>query len=113
MRRVACSVLALFALSACDTQISLPKPIRGIWGNDCSKPAIRFTDTGIHVYADNATYLVSAVTFNGNDLNISYETGRGAVTETYRKAGETLRLERGTYAGAATAFNRRPMDRCT
>jgi hypothetical protein len=99
-------------LSACDTQIALPKAIRGIWGNDCAKPVIRFTETGIHIYADNATYAVKAVTFNGNDLSIQYDTGRGAVSETYLKSGETLRLEHGIYAGAPMAWNKRAMDRC-
>jgi hypothetical protein len=112
MRNVACALLAMLALSACDTQISLPKPIRGIWANDCARPVIRFTDTGIHIYADNATYAVKAVTFNGNDLSIQYNTARGAVSETYLKSGETLRLEHGVYSGAPMAWNKRAMDRC-
>jgi hypothetical protein len=113
MRTIACSLLALLLLSACDTQLSLPKPVRGVWGNDCAKPVIRFTDAGIHVYADNATYALRAVTFNGNDLRIEYDTGHGAVSETYLKSGETLRLEHGIYAGAPMAWNKRPMDRCS
>ena len=112
MRAIACSMLALFALSACDTQIALPKQIRGIWANDCSKPVIRFTETGIHVYADDATYVVKAVTFNGNDLSIQYDNGHGAVSETYLKSGETLRLEHGVYGGSPMAWNKRAMDRC-
>jgi hypothetical protein len=110
--RVACSVLAVFALSACDTQIALPKPVRGIWGNDCTSPVVEFTETGIHLYADNATYALTGVTFNGNNLSIKYVSQRGPVAETYLKSGETLRLERGNYAGADRAWNNRAMERC-
>jgi hypothetical protein len=113
MRKRAACCVALFVLAACDpAQVSLPTPVRGVWGNDCNKPVVEFTETGIHVYADNATYALESVTFNGNDLNVTYTSARGAVSETYFKSGETLRLDHGTVAGAAVTGSTHAMNRC-
>lgn len=90
----------------------MPAPVRGVWGVDCASPLVSFTETSIHLYADNGTYALQAVTFDGNDLNVKYTSPRGAVSETYLKSGETLRLDHGTYAGADMAWNKHAMNRC-
>lgn len=107
-------VIALLVLSGCDTggKVSLPNPVRGVWGNDCSNPVVRFTEDAIHIYADNATYPLEGATFNGNDLHVQYTTAQGQVSENYFKSGETLRLDKGTYAGAPKTWNEHAMNRC-
>jgi hypothetical protein len=111
--RALCPLIACLVAAACGgAAVSLPVPVRGIWGNNCASPVIRLTEDSIHIYADNATYALTGATFNGNDLTIRYASARGEVSETYMKSGETLRLDHGTYAGADIAFNRHAMNRC-
>ena len=102
-----CSVLA-----GCGHKVSVPEPVRGIWGADCTNPFVSFNEDSVHVYPDNATYAIDQVTFDGNDLTVKYTSSAGPVTETYFKSGETLRLDHGTYAGVDTTWHKAPMNRC-
>jgi hypothetical protein len=83
-----------------------------VWGADCAAPFVSFNEDSIHVFPDNATYALEQVTFNGNDLFVRYTTDQGKVDETYRKSGETLRLEHGMYGGVETTWHKAPMQRC-
>ena len=114
MRTLAVVVAGALALAACDMshKVSLPEPVRGAWGADCTNPFVQFTESSIHLYADNATYALESATFNGNDLSVKYTAHDGPVSETYMKSGETLRLDHGTRAGAPVTAQQHAMNRC-
>lgn len=111
--RICVLVFACVAVSACGNKaVSIPDPVRGVWAADCNNPFVGFNQDSIHIYPDNASYAVSQVTFDGNNLVVKYTTAAGPVTETYLKSGETLRLDHGTYGGVDTVWHKAAMSRC-
>lgn len=113
MLRIPACVIACALLSACGGHgVSVPEMVRGAWGADCAQPFVSFNEDSIHVYPDNASYAISQVTFDGNNLTVKYTSSTGPVSETYMKSGETLRLDHGTYAGVDAAWHKAPMNRC-
>lgn len=111
--RISVVAFACLAVSACGgASVSVPEPVRGIWAADCASPFVSFNQDSVHIYPDNASYAISQVTFDGNNLVVKYTTPAGPVTETYMKSGETLRLDHGTYAGVDTTWHKSPMNRC-
>ena len=109
---IAVCVVASVLTAGCGHHVSVPQLVRGVWGSDCKTPFVSFNEDSIHIYADNASYALKEVTFNGNDLHVKYENTTGAVVETYVKSGETLRIKSGTYNGVDTSWDKPPMSRC-
>ena len=96
----------------------LPTELQGVWASDCARPFVRFEANRLHVYPDAATYEVKTAQWDGKALTVSYDTKSGEIVETYRKAGDALRLTDGTYGGKAgkpglkVTWNKHPMTKC-
>ena len=90
-----------------------PEQFIGVWAADCERPYVRFAEHEIQVYADGQTYPISSVTYDGTSLMIGYQTGNGAIEETFAAQGENLTLMGGVYDGVdIPAAEATPMQRC-
>lgn len=89
-----------------------PDQFEGIWAADCQQPFVRFEDRAIHVYPDGQTYELSRAELEGSNLMVAYESGNGAIEETYTVGDGTLQLVSGTYDGSAVTWDKLPMARC-
>jgi hypothetical protein len=90
-----------------------PSQVAGNWGADCSQPYVRFDGGKITVFPDKATYVLKSAALAGGQLSVAYDTSQGAVTEVYVLDGQTLRLDRGTYAGTEATWHKAPMNKCS
>ena len=92
--------------------LDMPEQFVGVWAADCAQPFVRFEPEAIHVYPDGQTYPLTAAAYDGQALNVTYTAGNGEYQETYVAEGESLRLTSGVYDGAATPWEKEPMQRC-
>ena len=124
MRSLFALLLLSLALSGCGDLAGpaapgeAPSAFRGVWGADCDRPFIHLEARRIRVFADPAAYDLTGAVQAADDLRLSYLTPQGPVSETYVKAGDTLRLAAGTYAAGpgkpavTVTWNKAPMKRC-
>ena len=90
-----------------------PEQFIGTWAADCQRPFVRFAEHEIQVFADGQTYPISSVTYDGQSLVVGYETGNGAIEESFAAQGENLTLMGGVYDGVELpAAEAAPMQRC-
>lgn len=90
-----------------------PEQFIGVWAADCERPYIRFAEHEVQIYNDGQTYPISSVTYDGASLVVGYQTGNGAIQETFAAQGENLTLMGGVYDGAdIPAAEATPMQRC-
>lgn len=92
--------------------LDMPEQFVGTWAADCAQPFVRFEPAAIHVFPDGQTYPLTAAAYDGQALNVTYTAGNGSYQETYVAEGENLRLTSGVYDGAATQWDKLPMQRC-
>jgi len=90
-----------------------PEQFIGVWAADCERPYVRFAEHEIQVYADGQTYPITTVGYDGQSLVVAYQTGNGAIEETFAAQGEDLTLMGGVYDGVdIPAADAVPMQRC-
>ena len=89
-----------------------PDEFEGVWAADCEQPFVRFEDRSIHVYPDGQTYELSRAAVEGSNLIVAYQSGNGAIEETYMVGDGTLQLVSGSYDGTAVTWDKLPMARC-
>ncbi len=110
------TVLLLVGLAACGGGgggVQAPAEVAGTWGADCSQPFVKFDGGKITVFPDKATYDLKSAALQNGQLTVAYQSGHGAVSEVYVLAGQTLRLDHGTYGGAEVTWEKAPMNKCT
>lgn len=128
LRTTGLLVIAGLTLAACDrngddaasggggedtTATETPEQFIGVWAADCERPSFRFAEHEIQVYNDGQTYPISAVSYDGQSLVVAYETGNGAIQESFAAQGENLTLMGGVYDGVdIPAAEATPMQRC-
>ena len=99
--------------SEAETATETPEQFIGVWAADCERPYVRFAEHEIQVYNDGQTYPISSVRYDGQALVVAYETGNGAIEESFAAQGENLTLTGGTYDGVEIpAAEAVPMQRC-
>lgn len=86
-----------------------PDQIEGIWADDCERPFVRFEDRAIHVYPDGQTYDLTQARVTGDQLTVAYQSGNGAIEETYTVGDGTLQLVSGVYDGEAVPWPDKPV----
>lgn len=128
LRRSAILILSALALASCDRNgeadggsgeeeanvaTETPEQFIGVWAADCERPYVRFAEHEIQVYNDGQTYPISTVSYDGQALVVAYETGNGAIQESFAAQGENLTLTGGVYDGVEIpAAEATPMQRC-
>jgi len=113
MRTWIAATCGLVMLAGCGgSEAQTPEQLWGVWGADCAAPFVRMEGTKIHVYPDNATYVLKSAALDGPNLKVSYDTPQGAVAETYVVEGATLRLDKGVYGGQEATWHKAPMRKC-
>ena len=83
MRNIAFVAAGVVLLAGCGgggSGVETPEQFVGIWASDCSTPFVRFEESKIHVYPDNATYDLKSVALNGSSLDVAYDTAQGAIS---------------------------------
>jgi hypothetical protein len=128
LRRSGILILSALALASCDRNggegrdsgeeaanvaTETPEQFIGVWAADCERPSFRFAEHEIQVYNDGQTYPISTVSYDGQSLVVAYETGNGAIQESFAAQGENLTLTGGVYDGVEIpAAEAVPMQRC-
>ena len=82
-----------------------PDEFEGVWAADCEQPFVRFEDRSIHVYPDGQTYELSRAEVEGSNLIVAYQSGNGAIEETYMVGDGTLQLVSGSYDRTAKIWD--------
>src|ERR1700722_3147847 len=91
-------------LSACGgAHVSTPAALRGVWSDNCPAGEIQIDESQFHVlYPKREDFDLTAASFDGKNLSISFVSEGKKITDVYVYDGKTLEadhviLESGTF----------------
>jgi hypothetical protein len=106
--------LAGVTLAGCGSSVSTPEQLRGVWSDSCPAGMIQIDENQLHIlYPKREDFDLTASSFDGKNLSLSFETGGKKVTDVYVYNGKTLSIDHVITESGTFNSDKAPLTKCS
>ena len=106
--------LAGVTLAGCGNSVSTPEQLRGVWSDNCPSGMIQIDENQLHIlYPKREDFDLTAASFDGKNLSLSFETDGKKITDVYVYDGKSLAIDHVITESGTFNSDKTPLTKCS